>query len=172
MSNQEQMLDGNRSITAWDHRLFYGVTLFPFLLRVIEVACSFIFPEPQKPGTSFAVYSIFDVWNLMSLFYCFTIFLLLAATHYKITTSRLLISLFPLMWLVYFFDRWFMDTRWPIHLAAEVNPEYPFKPLDFILLPGSVIGVVTLPLVNILFIWAITMNIRLWREPKSVTDLS
>jgi hypothetical protein len=166
------MLEGNRSISAREHRFFFGVMLLPLVLRVIEISWALVFPEPRRDGISYVIYSIFDMWELVSPLYCFTIFLVLASAFWKQSTPRLILALLPLVWLVYFFDRWFVDTRWRITLASEINPDYPFKPLDFILLSGSVIDVVSLAIVNVLFIWTITMIVRLWREPESVTDLS
>jgi len=162
------MLNGNQSITAREHRLFFAVTSVPLLVRLLELACALAFPEQPKPGISFAIYDIFDMWELMSPLYCFAAFVFIAPLTFKIESVNLVFSLFLLSLLTFFYDYWFVDSQMRVRRILEVNPNYEFKMLDFAIIRGSIYDVITIILVNALLIWHLSLLYRLWSSNRQL----
>lgn len=160
------MLNGNLLISDREHRYFFALTLFGFVIRLIELLLALIFPEPRPPGVSFAIYSIFDHWHLMSPLYSFAALLVCLLLYWKLEVPLLATAMLPLLLLTFFYDYWFVDSQLLIRRAADVNPDFEFKTFDYILVSGSFYDAVTLILVNILFIWHTSLLIRLMRTSR------
>ena len=160
------MLDGNPHITQIEHRYFFATASTGLLVRLLELFLGMIFFVP-KEGSSFAIYNIFDHWDLISPLYCFVGFLLIIPPLIKIKIETFFLSAVPLVLLTYFFDNWFVDTQLLIQRAAEVNPNFTFKTWDHFLLGGSATDVFTFLLVNILVLWQASMIFRTIKDqPK------
>lgn len=161
------MLDGNPPISNLEHRFFFAATALGLLFRLVPTALAIAFPIPEpKIKISYGIYSIFDHWELMSPFYCGAVFLLCVPLAWKLNSATLTFSIFPLGLLTYFFDNWFIDSRFQIHEAAIVNPDYKFATFDFVLVAGSLFDVLTFFLVNVLVVWQVTVMYRLFRSHK------
>ena len=157
------MLDGSPPISRGEHRWFFAATFAGLAIWVVALAVGYFFPSPPPPGIkiSFAIYSIFDIENLVSPLYSLTAFAICIPLAWKLDPTRLIFSLFLLGLLTFFFDRWFVDSQYWIRDAVLVNPDYEFKTFDLILRAGSLVDVLTLALVNVLVVWQITMLYRL-----------
>ena len=161
------MLDGNSQISKKEHRFFFALTFFGLMIRFIEFAAGFAFPARQSDvKVSFGIYSIFDVWELMSPLICIAAFVVCLSLAWRVGLARFLFSLFALVLLTYFYDYWFVDSQLRIREAALVNPDYPFKTFDFVLLGGSGYDVLSFLIGNLLFVWQITIVYRLVPQYK------
>lgn len=152
---------GNPPITGLEHRAFFVVASVPLLIRLFELALALLFPEQPQPGIKFAIYSIFDRWDLVGPIYSFVAFLLIVPLAHKLEITNLILSLFPLSLLTFFYDYWFVDSQIRVRQILEVNPNYDFKSLDFIMIWSSVYDVISLLLVNILLVWHLSLLYRL-----------
>ena len=157
------MLDGNPPISKCEHRWFFAATLAGFGIWVVGLAVAWLFPTPPPPGVkiSFAVYSIFDHWELVSSIYSLAVFAICIPLAWKLDPARLTFSLFPLGLLTFFFDRWFVDSQYRIRDILVINPDYELNTFDLILLAGGWMDVLTLLLVNVLVVWQIRILYRL-----------
>ena len=107
------------------------------------------------------------MWEKMSPIYSFLVFLICVVCAFRMTIPSLTGSVIIMARLVFFFDWWFLDTRRLVRLAAEVNPNFEFKTFDFAVVGGSVYDFLTLCVVNVLFIWQLTLFVRLVRSESS-----
>ncbi|MEP6704310.1 MAG: hypothetical protein ABJB34_05845 [Acidobacteriota bacterium] len=161
------MLDGNPPISKLEHRLFFAATALGLLLLLVPTALAIALPSPEpKIKISHGIYSIFDIWDLMSPVYRGAAFLLCVPLAWKLNPTTLTFSIFPLGLLTYFFDYWFIDSQFRIREAAIVNPDYKFATFDFVLVAGSLFDVLTFFLVNVLVVWQATVMYRLFRSHK------
>ncbi len=161
------MLDGKAPISNLEHRLFFAAMALGLLFRLVPTALAIAFPSPEpKIKISYGIYSIFDNWELVSPVYCGAVFLLCVPLAWKLNSATLTFSIFPLGLLTYFFDNWFIDSRFQIHLAATVNPEYKFA--TSVLVGGSLFDVLTFFLVNVLVVWQGTLMHRLFRSHRRI----
>jgi hypothetical protein len=153
------MFNVSQKISSGEHRLVAAVLALGFTLRLIESALALIYPETK--GASFGIYDIFDMWDKVSPIYSFIVFAVSLIACWKISIPSVTCSLLPIALLTFFFDRWFLDSRHTISIAAKVNPDYQFKTFDFALLNGSIYDFVSLIVVNIAFLWLFSILIRL-----------
>jgi hypothetical protein len=162
------MLDGSAPISRGEHRWFFAATFAGLAIWIVALAVAWVFPPPPPSGVriSFGIYSIFDMWELVSPLYSLAAFGICIPLAWKLDPARLTFSLFPLGLLTFFFDRWFVDSQYWIRDAVLVNPDYEFKTFDFILRAGSLVDVLTLLLVNVLVVWQITLLHRLQRVAR------
>jgi hypothetical protein len=160
------MLNGNLGISKREHQAFFWLTFAGLAFRLVEVILWFMFAKPRPDG-GFAIYDILDMWEMMSPLYSFVVFLICIACALRLTIPSQTFSLMTLALLVFFFDRWFLDTRRVVKLAVEVNPGFEFKTFDFAVANGSIFDFLTLCLVNILFIWQISLLVRLIRSGRA-----
>lgn len=154
------MPNGCGPISSREHTLIFGLIFFGLALRIVNLAVAMWFVEPTG---SFAIYSVFEMEEMMSPSYSFIVFLVCSMLLWRITVSRLLFSGFFLLLLAIFFNWWLIDSQQIIADAIlETNPsELPdYNPL---LLGGSLYDVITFFLVNILLVWNVAAVVRLCR---------
>ncbi len=157
-------------VSKIEHRLLLAVILFCLMIRFLNLLTSVYFAEP-KPGISFAIYSIFEMEDMMSPIYSFIVFFLCLILLWKIEIISMFSSTFLTSLLTIFFDTWFVDTQFLISRAFTVNPNYEFKTFDFLLINGSPYDVFTLLIVNLLVIWQVHILFRLIADRKKQTSL-
>ena len=157
------MLDGSPPISRGEHRWFFAATSVGLAIWVVALAVAYFFPSPPPPGItiSFGIYSIFDRWEVMGPLYSLAVFAICVPLAWKLNSTTLIFSLFPLGLLTFFFDQGFVDSQYWIRDAVLVNPDYEFKTFDLILRAGSLADVLTLLLVNVLVVWQIKLLYRL-----------
>jgi hypothetical protein len=161
------MPGGNSQISKAEQIAFFTLVLFGLALRLLELALSFAFAKPQSE--SFGIYDIFDMWEIMSPIYSFIVFCICTGCSWKISIPSLVCSIIPMFLLVLFFDRWFIDSRRMVVLAAEMNPNFQFKTFDFAVTNGSFYDFLTLCLVNILLVWQMSLFVRSIRRNSVLT---
>lgn len=150
-------------ITSREHIALFGFVSSGLCLRLGSFAYAFLAP-PKSEGPSFGMYSIFDMWEMMSPIYSFAGLAACLICFVRLSSASVVISLIPNGLLVVFFDRWFVDTRIRISNAAIDYPDFQFQTFDFALLNGSFIDLFTLVLCNMLVFWQLALIIRLIRE--------
>lgn len=154
-------------ISKTECNFLFRLTFFGLVLRIVNLATSFAFAEPRA-GTVFGIYSIFDMEDMMAPIYSFLVFSICSILLWRVDLPRAVGSILVFLPLVYFFDYWFIDSQLRIAQAAEINPNFPFKTFDYILITGSAYDVITLSLVNILPIWLITVVVRTYRGERRI----
>lgn len=152
---------GTPPITGLEHRVFFVVASVPLLIRIVELAFAILFPEKPQPGISYGLIWVFDRWDVMGPFLSLVAFLIIVPLSRKLLTANLTLSLLPLSLLTLFYDYWFVDSQIRVRQILEVNPNYAFKSLDFIMIWSSVYDVITLFLVNILLLWNLSLIYRM-----------
>ncbi len=157
------MLDGNPPISSREHRWFFAATLSGLIIRLVPIAIEICFPTPPDPKISFGIYSIFDMWDMMSPVYSLATFIICVPLAWKLRPGALAFSLFPLGLLTYFFDYWFIDSQLRRHAFGL---PFEFDPTDYVLLGGNLIDVLTFALVNVLIVWQVGIMYRIARLHK------
>ena len=153
-------MKANDYISKKEHNFLLSTVFFAFLLRIISSAISIYSTDPT-PNKNFAIYSIFDMTEIMSPIYSFIVFFICIFLVWKINFATIIFSSFLSLILTIFFDWWFIDTQQLIAYAAEDNPGYEFKTFDFLLIGGSVYDAITLFVVNFVLFWQISILLRM-----------
>ena len=99
--------------------------------------------------------------DILSPLICFIVFLFVASMLWSFSRQTVLISLVPLLLLTLFFDYWVIYSQVRVRYLLVGNPEYPFRLLDHVIIGSSIYDVITLFLVNILFVWNLSLLYRL-----------
>lgn len=160
------MRTDERIVSRTEAKLLFLVSASGLMLRVTELIIALLWPPPRD-GAGFAIYDIFEMKEMMSPIYSFVVFIICVPLVWKIHRGRILLSIFALLPLVIFFDRWLIHTRRVMANATALYPEVVFKTFDFALLGGSIFDLLTLVISNFLFIWQISIFYRLWKWNRS-----
>lgn len=161
------MTSGYGPISSTEHRLIVGLTFFGFSLRVVNLAVAMWFAEPTG---SFAIYSIFEMEEMMSPAYSFIVFLVCSILVWRITVSRLLFSGLFFFLLAIFFDWWLVDSQQIIADAIRETSPSELPDYNPLLLEASPYDVITFFLVNILLVWNVVAVFRLYRFRKDANS--
>ena len=141
---------------------FFGVTFSGFCVRLIELIWAY-FIVRRDPGSSFAIYDLFHMWEMMSPIYSFVAFLICTVGSWRVTFSSILWSIFPMALLAFFFDWWLIDSMHIAVRAAEISPGFEFKTFDFAVYGGTIFDFYSLIISNLLLVWQILTLVRFFR---------
>ncbi len=160
-------MKANNYISINGHQVLLFTVFFGFLLRIISFVGAFTNAKPEA-SQSFGLYDIFQMTEIMSPIYSFVVFLICIFLVWKITFPTIAFSLTLTFFLTLFFDWWFVDTQQLIAYASEVNPDFEFKTFDFILIGGSIYDVLTLLIINTIFLWQISILFRIFSKTRQM----
>lgn len=153
-------MKANKYISKNEHKLLIITTFFGLIPHFTALFNSIFFPA-SKSNIDFGLYSIFDMPEQMSPLYSFFGFLFCFLIVWKINLPQMAFAPFIISLLLNFYNSWFLETISFAKSASENNIDYHYKTFDYILINGCFNDVYLLALVNILFLWQITIFFRM-----------
>jgi len=151
-------------ISKFEQRAIFSMAAGLFFLRIVELTVSLVVQKPTVDADGLKIsYGTIPSYtmDILSPVICFVVFLWIASMLWTFSRETLVVSLVPLLLLTLFFYYWVIDSQIRVRQMLHVNPEYPWRQLDHVMISSSIYDLVTLFLVNVLLIWQISMIYRL-----------
>jgi hypothetical protein len=142
-------------ITAKEHRIILIAISLCFLLRIIELVLSIKISTNDSP-TSFVLYDIFQITEIMVPFYTFLILPIIFIFLWKLSIFRLISSSIFTLILSKSYLNWIIGTREGISYLEN----YDFKFVDYFLFKGSYGDLICCFVIFGLFIWHFSIIVR------------
>jgi hypothetical protein len=142
-------------ISAKEHRIILIIISLCFLLRIVELICSTKISTNDSP-TSFGLYDIFQITEIMVPFYTFLILPIIFIFLWKLSIFRLIWSFVLTILLGKEYLIWIINTREGIGFLTD----YDFRFVDYFMFHGSYGDLICCFVIFGLFVWHFSIIAR------------
>jgi hypothetical protein len=142
-------------ISAKEHRTILIIISLCFILRILEILLTIKLTK-DDPSTSFGLYDIFQITELMVPLYTILILPLIFIFLWKLSIFRVIYSPIFTILLSKSYLSWIIETREGISYLEN----YDFKFVDYFLFKGSFGDLICCFMIFSLFLWQLSIIVR------------